>query len=111
MFVFQCAPENCESVEKAAIKIMKEIIKKGCDKKTLEKVKLQMIKERETNMQENSFWMGRIYGSYYYNEDRDASVTDYDNIVNSLTPKDLKAIAKKYFDINHYSVGTLKPEN
>ena len=46
MFVLQCAPENCESVEKAAIELVKECIKKGCDRETLNKVKLQMIKER-----------------------------------------------------------------
>ena len=110
MFVLQCAPENCESVEKAAIKLIKEFIKKGCDEETLNKVKLQMIKERETSMQENSFWMGRIYGSYYYNEDRDASVTDYEKMVNSITVKDLKRVAKTYFDLKHYAVGTMKPE-
>lgn len=110
VFVLQCAPENCESVENAAIKLIKEFIKKGCDKETLNKVKLQMIKERETSMQENSFWMGRIYGSYYYNEDRNASVTDYEKLVNSLTVKDIKRIAKTYFDLGHYCVGTMKPE-
>lgn len=109
MFVLQCAPENCESVENAAIKLIKEFIKKGCDKETLNKVKLQMIKEHETRMQENSYWMGQIYGSYYYNEDRDASVTDYERLVNSLTVKDIKRIAKTYFDLGHYSVGTMKP--
>ena len=69
-----------------------------------------MIKERETSMQENGFWMGRIYGSFYYNEDRNASVTDYEKLVNSLTVKDIKRIAKTYFDLGHYCVGTMKPE-
>lgn len=110
MFVFQCAPQNCSSVENAAIRLIKQCIKKGCDRKTLEKVKLQMIRERENNMQENSFWMGRIYGSYFYNENRDASITEYENMVNSITTADLRRVAKKYFDLGHYSVGTLKPE-
>ncbi len=111
MFVLQCAPENCESVEKAAINLIKEFIKKGCDRETLNKVKLQMIKERETKIQENSFWMGQIYGSYYYKENRDANITDYEAMVNSITTHDIKRIAKTYFDLGHYTVGTLKPEN
>lgn len=111
MFFLQCAPENCESVEKAAIDLIKECVKKGCDRETLNKVKLQMIKERETRMQENGFWMGQILGSYQYNENRDANITNYEAMVNSLTTHDMKRLAKRYFDLGHYSVGTLKPEN
>ncbi len=111
MFYLQCAPENCASVEKAAIGLIKECIKKGCSKEVLNKVKLQMIKERETRMQENSFWMGQIMGSYLYGENRDANISDYENMVNSITVADIKRIAKTYFNLKHYMVGTLKPEN
>lgn len=111
MFYLQCAPENCASVEKAAIDLIKECRKKGCDNETLEKVKKQMIKERETRAQENGFWMGQIMGSLLYNENRDANITNYEAMVNSITTKDLKRLAKRYFDLGHYAVGTLKPEN
>ncbi len=111
MFYLQCAPENCESVENAAIDLIKECIKKGCSKETLEKVKLQMIKEHETRIQENSYWMGQIMGSFMYAENRDANVRDYEKLVNSITVADLKRVAKQYFDLDHYMVGTLKPEN
>jgi zinc protease len=111
MFYLQCAPENCESVEAAAIDLIKECVKKGCDRETLNKVKLQMIKERETRMQENGFWMGQIMGSYIYGENRDANISDYEAMVNSITTHDMKRLAKRYFDLGHYAVGTLKPEN
>ena len=111
MFYLQCAPENCESVEKAAIDLVKACRKTGCDKETLNKVKLQMIKERETRMQENGFWLGQITGAFMYKENRDANITNYNDMVNSLTVKDLKRLAKRYFDLKHYAVGTLKPEN
>lgn len=110
MFVLQCAPENVKSVENAAIDIIKQYSKKGPDKETLEKVKKQMIKAHETEIQNNGYWAGQIQGSYYYNESRDENVTKYEEIVNSLTKKDLKAIAKQYFDLGHYAVGTLVPE-
>lgn len=109
MFYLQCAPENCETVEQAAIDIIKQYRKKGIDKETMEKVKLQLIKAHETAVQENSNWMNVIYSSYYFGEDRDQWVTNYTNMVNNLTAKDLKKLAKKYFDLNHYTVGTLKP--
>lgn len=111
MFVLQCAPENCESVEKAAIDLIREFIKKGCDRETLTKIKLQLIKEHETSMQENGYWLGHIAGIYTYDENRDAYIEQYEAIVNSLTTQDMKRLAKRYFDLGHYAVGTLKPEN
>lgn len=110
MFYLQCAPENCASVERAAIDLIKECIKKGCSEEILKKAKLQLIKQRETSAQENSFWMNQIYGAYYFNENRDALITDYEAIVNSINVGDIKRLARQYFDLKHYSVGTLKPE-
>lgn len=109
MFYLQCAPENCASVEAAAIDLVKMMSKKKFDKKTLGKAKLQMIKDRETSSQNNGFWLNQIYASYYYNESRDANITDYEAVINSITAKDIQAMAKKYLDLNHYAVGTLKP--
>ncbi len=109
MFFFQCSPDNCVSVENAAIDIIKKMTKKKIDEKTLNKAKLQMIKNRETSTQNNGFWLNQIYGSYYYNESRDANITDYEAVINSITAKDIQAMAKKYFDLKHYAVGNLKP--
>ncbi|MDY5969086.1 MAG: insulinase family protein, partial [Bacteroidales bacterium] len=109
-FYMQCAPENTKQVEDAAIGVMKQYVKKGCDKATLDKVKQQLLKKRETNMQENSFWMNQIYSSYYFGEDRDSNITQYNDIVNGLTSKDIRNLAKKYLDLKHYSVGTMLPE-
>lgn len=109
MFFLQCAPENCATVEKAAIDLIKQYNKKGVNKETLNKAKLELIKSHETAIQENGPWMNTIRASYYYNEDRDAWSTDYEKIINSITVKDVKAMAKKYLDPNHYAVGTLMP--
>ena len=70
---------------------------------------LQMIKDRETSTQNNGFWLNQIYSSYFYNESRDSNITDYEAVINSITAKDIQAMAKKYLDLTHYAVGTLKP--
>lgn len=111
MFFINCDPDNAAKVESAALSIMKQYTKKGPNKVTLAKVKEQMITNRENAMQNNAFWMGQIYGSYFYGENRDANVRDYKDIVNSITAKDVKELAKKYIDFNKYTVVTLKPEN
>ncbi|MBO4402070.1 MAG: insulinase family protein [Bacteroidales bacterium] len=110
-FQIQCDPKKSDKVEKAALKVLKMYTKKGPDAETLAKAKEQMIKSRETALQENRTWMSIIYGSYYYNEDRDDVITKYNEWVNSITADEIKAFAQKYFDFSHYSVTTLKPEN
>jgi zinc protease len=111
MFQIQCDPKKAEKVEKAAIKVLKMYAKKGPDAETLAKAKEQMIKSRETQLQENGTWLGIIYGSYYYNEDRNEVIEKYNEWVNSITAEEVRDLAKKFFDFNHYSVTTLKPEN
>ncbi|MCR4829596.1 MAG: insulinase family protein [Bacteroidales bacterium] len=110
IFQISCDPTLTDKVEKAAVDILKQYQKKGVDKETLTKVKEQMIKNRETAMQNNGFWMNQIYGSYLYGENRGDVVKNYADYVNSISSKDIKEMAKKYFDLNHYTSCALKPE-
>lgn len=111
MFQIQCDSKKTDKVEKAALKVLKRYTKKGPDAETLAKAKEQMIKSRETQLQENGTWLNIIYGSYYYNENRDDVIAKYNEWVNSITADEIKELAKKYFDFTHYSVTTLKPES
>ena len=110
-FYIGCDPEKAKKIEKDCIKILKQYIKKGCDQKTLSKVQEQMIVNRGKAKQNNSFWLGQISGSYRYNESRDYVVNDYDRMVKAVTVKDIKAIAKKYINLNNYVAVTLRPED
>ena len=110
MFYIGCDPEKAQKIEKDCIKIMKQYMKKGCDKKTLSKVQEQMIVNRGKARQNNGFWMGQIQGSYMYNESRDY-VEKYNEMVKNVTPKDIKALAKKYVNLDNYIVVTLRPED
>ena len=111
-FFINCDPSKAGEIEKAAMDIMKQYIKKGPDETTLAKVKEQMIRARETNLKENYFWAGMLYGSYYYNIDRtnDLLLDDYKKQVEAITAKDIQKIAKKYINLKNYIVVTLEPE-
>ncbi|MBO7100465.1 MAG: insulinase family protein [Bacteroidales bacterium] len=110
-FYIGCDPEKAKKIEKDCIKILKQYIKKGCDEKTLGKVQEQMIVQHAKNAQNNSFWMGQLQGCYMYNESRDFHVSDYDQMVKSVTPETIKALAQKYINLNNYVVVTLRPED
>ena len=110
-FYIGCDPEKAKKIEKDCIKILKNYTKKGCDQKTLSKVQEQMIVNRGKSKQNNGFWLGQIYGSYFYGESRDYQVNDYDNMVKAVTTKDIKNVAKKYTNLKNYVVVTLRPED
>ena len=111
-FYINCDPSKAGEIEKAAMDIMKQYVKKGPDAATLSKVKEQMIRARETNLKENSFWRSILYGSYYYGLDRTDEVLldDYKKLVESISAKDIQKIAKKYINLKNYIVVTLEPE-
>ena len=109
-FYINCNPDSTNIIENAAMEILKQYINNGPDAETLAKVQEQQIINRQNSKQNNSFWMGQIMGSYRFNESRDYVVNDYDNLVKSVTAKDIQAAAKKFIDLKHYLVVFLKPE-
>ena len=111
-FYISCDPDKAAEVEKAALDIVKSYQDNGPDATTLNKVQEQMIINRENAMQNNSYWMGQIMGSYRYNENRDgnASLDDYSKRVKAVTAKQVQGLAKKYLKLDNYVVTVLKPE-
>ena len=104
-------PEKAKKVEKDAIAILKQYMKKGCDQKTLSKVQEQMIVQHDKSIQNNSFWSSVIQSAYMYNESRDYQVTDYNEMVKKVTPADIQRLAAKYINLNNYVVVGLRPED
>jgi len=109
-FSINCNPDSTALIENAAMEILKQYITKGPDAETLAKVQEQQIINRQNSKQNNGFWMGQIMGSYRFNESRDYVVNGYDELVKSVTAKDIQAAAKKFIDLKHYLVVFLKPE-
>lgn len=112
MFAINCDPEKSAEIEKAAIDILKGYMENGPDEKTIGKVQEQLIINRESAMQNNSFWMGQIEGSYIYNENRDhnGNLESYTARVKAVKAQDVKKIANKVINLKNYVVMNLKPE-
>lgn len=109
MFYIGTNPDSLSKVESACLDLLRQYCEEGTDSVTLAKVKEQMIINRGTQKQNNSFWSSQIYGSYFYNEDRDDYILNYDELVRSITNEDIKAAARKYINLNNYIVATLSP--
>ncbi len=103
-----CNPDSIRNLSKAFLDEMSKIKKEGPAVIDLNKVKETMIRERETGMKENGFWLSALQNHYLYG-DRLLSIGEYEAFVNSFTVKEIKSIADKYLNTEKYVEVTLTP--
>ena len=103
-----CNPDNTEKLSQTVLDEMSRIRKNGPAMEDLYKVKETFIRERETMIRENSYWLSALQ-NLFLNGDRLMTLDEYKAFVNSFTVKDIKKIADKYLDTEHYVKVTLTP--
>ena len=75
----------------------------------LEKVRAQFIRDRETALEQNGFWLSTLQ---FYLEDSDESIEEvyaYDHLVRSITPSEVREAARQWLNERYVEV-TLVPE-
>jgi zinc protease len=107
---FSCSPENVEMLIKAALDVITEVKEKGCQEKNLVKIKETAIRERETYLKENGFWLNSI-SSNFQNGENILDLLHYNEWVNSLITADFVTFAKKYLQQENYARMVLMPAN
>ena len=108
LILLGCDPVKTDKLADASLKILNDFKKKGPDSKTMELVKKQMISTRAKNIQTNRFWLGYISGKVNQGEELIAPA-EYDNIVNSVTKKDMIEFMKNYFHPEIYTRADMHP--
>jgi zinc protease len=103
-----CSPDNIEKLAQTVLDEMNKIKKEGPTETDLNKVKETMIRERETQVKENTFWLSYLQNHYLYGS-RILSLEEYKDFVNSFTIKKIQAIAKRYLDTEDYVRVALTP--
>jgi zinc protease len=106
---FSCNPDNADSLIAAALNVIEEVRQRGCDEKNLLKIRETAIRERETAMRENSFWLNTI-SSNFYNKENLTEILKYNEWLFSLKGNDFKSFADKYFKTENYARFVLVPE-
>ncbi len=105
---FSCSPDNVDMLVKAALDVLSEVKEKGCDEKNLLKIKETAIRERETYLKENSFWLNTI-SSNYQNGENILDLLSYTEWVNSLKTSDFQVFARNYLQSENYAKFVLMP--
>jgi zinc protease len=103
-----CNPDNIRKLTQTVLAEMDTLKKAGPAKIDLDKVKETLIRERESRMKENSFWLSALQ-NHFYQDDKLLSLDDYKNFVSSITQKNIKVIAEKYLNTQKYVEVALTP--
>ncbi|MDZ4793609.1 MAG: insulinase family protein [Bacteroidota bacterium] len=106
---FPCAPENVDTLTKAAIDELRKIITTGVSTEDIAKVKEQQKRKLETDLKQNQFWMSMLYDAYYLGNSP-ADILKKTKQVDGLSSKIIQDAAKKYINLNSYIRATLKPD-
>ncbi len=107
--LFGCSPKNANKLSKAVFGEMKKIRKNGPTAVDLEKAQETLIRARETDLEKNNFWLGKIE-SLYFDKTDPASILDFKDRVRAVTVPELQQAANTYFRPDHYLRVVLKPE-
>jgi zinc protease len=106
---FSCAPEKVPELMDAALKEVESVLSTGSDDKNLVKIKETLLRERETSLKENRFWLSYLSSSYQNGLDI-MDMNKYNEWVNALKGSDFKKMAKKYIKKGKLVKFTLKPD-
>ncbi len=107
---FPCSPDNAEDLMNAALAEIDKIKKEGVSDEDLQKIKETQRRERKENLEQNSYWLGTLYSSYYYDLPLDR-VKNFTEKIDALTSDKLKETAKKYLTDDRYIQIVLMPED
>ena len=106
---FGSAPERVDELTKAALAVLDSVKASGATAKELEKVKETDLRERETNLRQNSYWLSALY-AYDYNGWDMKDILGYETMVKALTSDTIRDAARRYLDTANYARFTLLPE-
>jgi zinc protease len=105
---FGCAPDAVDKLIKASFDELTVIATKGVGAEYIDKVKQAFLRERETAMKTNGFWVDWLASSYRYKDDP-TTILDPSKVIARMTSENIQAAAKRYIDMKAYYQAVLLP--
>ncbi len=103
-----CSPENIKKLSATMLDEMEKIKKDGPLEVDLDKVRETLLRDRETRMKENSFWLAALQNHFMLG-DKLRTLDEYKNLINSISISDIKTVADKYLNTKSYVEVALTP--
>lgn len=104
------SPQKLDELKKAIFDIIAEYKQNGPTAEEVAKAQEKMIRERETALRENGYWMGVLSNTYYLKGGDFSEFGTFDKLVKNLTADSTKKAFNDWFDFNNYVSVALAPE-
>ncbi len=106
---FGCAPENVDSLLATVFAEIRKLRQKGPEPEALAKVAETQLRERQSAMRENGFWLRTLANSVRLGLDPHRYLAISER-VRATTPRALRDAARRYLTMDRYILGVLGPE-
>ncbi|WP_430813472.1 M16 family metallopeptidase [Carboxylicivirga sp. RSCT41] len=93
---FDCDPDRANDLIPLVYAEIDKLIKSGATIEDLDKTRKNILKSRAESKEQNNYWMSNIR-SYYVNGINMTLAENYEDVVEGMSPKDIKKLAKKFF--------------
>ncbi len=101
-------PDKVDQVIAATLAEIARMQGQGPDLADLNKVKRNWIQGHRKSLRENAYWLSRLQTALLQDSDP-ADILAYERHVAAITPGELQAAARRYFDLNNYVQVVLYP--
>ncbi len=93
---FDCDPEKASDLKAKIYEELDKLVKEGPSQKDLSKTLENILKDREESKEHNAYYLGNLNNWYVLGINYD-DPANFEDIVNSLTIKDVKKVMKKFY--------------
>ena len=104
------SPENVEKLTETVLALIDSLKVHGPSQADVDKVREQLVRTRETDLETNGYWAANIAGRDQAGEDIAGLLGAYDELVRGLTAVQIQQAAQQYFDTRNYARFVLLPE-
>jgi zinc protease len=106
---FGSAPQRVEELAQAVFAEVDSLKARGPSADDLAKVKEMYLRQHETDLKQNGWWLGQL-GAYAQNGEAPQLLLSYPQRVAALTPEAVRDAARRWLDKGRYVKVTLLPE-
>jgi zinc protease len=106
---FGSSPERVEELVRAVFAEIDSLKANGASADDIAKVKELQLRERETSLKQNGFWVGQLSARAEWGEDY-GDILTYPKLLDTLTPQMVRDAARAYLNRANYARFTLLPE-
>lgn len=106
---FGCDPARVEELTGVVFAELEALVQQGPDPRQVEKVRQMQRRQRQVDLEENSFWLEAIESAYVHGTDP-RQILEYEALVEGLTPAAVQDMARHCLNRERYVQVSLFPE-